>query len=103
MYRKVEEKMPELAALCFKHRVHRLALFGSGTGSRFDPATSDLDFLVEFKPMPPAEHAESYFGLMEDLERLLKIPVDLVEPEPIRNPYFRESIEESQVVLYDAA
>jgi predicted nucleotidyltransferase len=103
MYRKVEESISELSTLCVKHGVHRLALFGSGTGNRFDPATSDLDFLVEFKSMTPAEHAESYFGLLEDLEALLKIPVDLIEPEPIRNPYFRESVEESRVVLYDAA
>ena len=53
--------------------------------------------------MIPAEHAEQYFGLMEDLERLLGRPVDLVEPGPIRNPYFLQSLEETQVLLYAAA
>ncbi len=38
----------ELAAICLRHNVRRLDLFGSAVGSDFDPATSDLDFLVEF-------------------------------------------------------
>ena len=92
-----------LAAICAKRRVRRLALFGSATGDHFDPATSDLDFLVEFQPLPPVQHADKYFGLMEDLQQLFGMPVDLVELSPIRNPYFRQAIEETEMVLYDAA
>jgi hypothetical protein len=103
VYRAVEEKKTELIRLCVAHRVQRLALFGSATTDRFDPAASDLDFLVEFRPLPPAEHAEHFFGLMEDLQVLFGLPIDLVEPAPIRNPYFLEAIEESRVDLYDAA
>jgi uncharacterized protein len=53
--------------------------------------------------MLPAHHADSYFGLMEDLQRLFGMPIDLVEPGSIRNPYFRQAIAETQVSLYDAA
>jgi len=31
------------------------------------------------------------------------VPVELVEPGPIRNPYFRQAIEKTQVQLYVAA
>lgn len=103
MYAAIEEKKEKLRSLCRMHRVQRLALFGSATTSRFDPAVSDLDFLVEFQPMPPGERARHYFGLMEDLEALFGIKVDLVEKAPIRNPYFRQAIEESRVDLFDAA
>ena len=99
----IKTKKAELAEICSKRRVKRLALFGSATRDDFDPQSSDLDFLVEFLPMPPAQHADSYFGLQEDLERLFSMPVDLVESPPIRNPYFREAIENTQVVLYEAA
>jgi hypothetical protein len=51
----------------------------------------------------PAQHADNYFGLQEDLERLFGVPVELVEPGPIRNPYFRQAIEKTQVQLYVAA
>ncbi|MFH0810945.1 MAG: nucleotidyltransferase domain-containing protein, partial [Pseudomonadota bacterium] len=98
------DTMRHLAALCTKHRVQRLAIFGSAGGDRFDPATSDIDFLVEFlQPASPIDHADQYFGLLEDLECLLKRPVDLVELKPIRNPYFRRSVEQTRTVLYEAA
>ncbi len=98
----VQDKIAELVDICHKHSVRRLALFGSAVNERSTPAPTDLDFLVEFKPMPPAKHADNYFGLLEDLERLFGLAVDLVELEPIRNPYFREAVEETQVALYDA-
>lgn len=99
----VASRLPAVADLCAKHRVRRLALFGSGATGRFDPDSgSDLDFLAEFKPMSPKDHADSYFGLMEDLQRLLGVPVDLVETGAIRNPYFQEAVRSSEVVLFEA-
>ncbi len=99
----VGQKIEKLAGLCQKRRVSRLALFGSAAGDTFDPSRSDLDVLVEFESMPPPEHADAYFGLSEDLERLFGVRIDLVEPRAIRNPYFREAVERTQVVLYEAA
>lgn len=99
----IASRAAELAALCAQHRVARLAVFGSAANGGFDVATSDVDFLVEFAPMPPRERADSYFSLLEALERLFGAGVDLVEPEPIRNPYLRKSIERSRVVIYEAA
>jgi predicted nucleotidyltransferase len=80
-----------------------LVLFGSSARDDFDAEASDLDFLVEFEPMAPTEHADSYFGLLEDLEVLFERRIDLLEPEPIDNPYFWQSIERSRKVLYEAA
>ena len=99
----VQEKIKDLVALCKDRGVRRLALFGSAASGRFEPACNDLDFLVEFQPVRPAQHADNYFGLQEDLERLFCVPVELVEPGPIRNPYFRQAIEKTQVQLYVAA
>src|SRR5271157_961904 len=99
----VQEKIKDLATLCNNRGVRRLALFGSAASGGFDAVTSDLDFLVEFKPVRPAQHADNYFGLQEDLERLFGMPVELVEPGPIRNPYFRQAIEKTQVQIYVAA
>ncbi len=79
----IQEKIEALRDLCLKHRVERLDLFGSANRDDFDPATSDLDFLVEFEPIPPAEHADSFFGLLEDLEHLFGRRIDLLEPEPM--------------------
>ncbi len=99
----VQEKAAEVAEICKRRSVRRLALFGSAASGSFDPTSSDFDFLVELHPTTPAQHAENYFGLQEDLERLFGVPVDLVESGPIRNPYFRQAIEKTQVLLYAAA
>ena len=99
----VADRLVALGALAEKHRVRRLYLFGSALSDAFDPSSSDLDFLVEFKAMPAGGRADSYFGLLEDLEMLLGRPIDLVEPDAIRNPYFREEIEKTKRPLYEAA
>ena len=99
----IEARLEPLRQLCEKHRVARLDLFGSATGGDFDPERSDFDFLVEFQPMSHEEHADAFFGLLEDLERLLGRRVDLLEPGPIRNPYLKRSIEASRRALYAAA
>ena len=103
MHSIVQDNIEALRELAVKHRVERLDLFGSAVGGDFDPETSDLDFLVTFEPMPPVEHANSFFGLLEDLQRLFRRRIDLLEPEPIENPYIRESIALSRKVLYEAA
>ena len=103
MQREIERRIDQLRQLCEKHRVARLDLFGSATGDDFDPERSDFDFLVEFQPMSYEEHADAFFGLFEDLQRLLGREVDLLEPGPIRNPYLRSSIEKSRKALYAAA
>ena len=99
----VTDKQSQLQELCARHRVRRLALFGSAATGGFEPERSDLDFVVEFEPMLPREHADAFFGLLESLEHLFGRPIDLIEYEPVRNPYFRRELEQTQVVLYEAA
>ncbi len=103
MYPIVQQKLQALRDLCVKHRVERLDLFGSAARDDFDAETSDLDFLVEFVPMPPTEHADSFFGLLADLEGLFDRSIDLLEREPIENPYLWQSIVRSRRALYEAA
>ena len=91
-----------LAHLCRDYRVQRLELFGSAVHGAFDPQHSDLDFLVEFEPMPAGDYATLFFGFKEALETLFGLPVDLVVPSAIHNPYFRQSIERSKALLYAA-
>lgn len=98
----LDGKRDELAALCRRHRVRRLAVFGSALGAEFQPGRSDVDLLVEFEPMPAAEHARAYFGLAAALEDLLGAPVDLAEASAIHNPYIRREILETQQAIYAA-
>lgn len=92
----------ELAQLCRKFHIRRLELFGSAVGGGFNPECSDLDFLVEFESLPEGGYADTFFGFKQALESLFGIPVDLVVPSAIRNPYFRQSIEKHKALLYAA-
>jgi len=99
----IREKIGEIAHIAARRRVKRLGVFGSATGERFDPAASDIDFVVEFEPMTPVEHAEAYFGLAGDLAEVFGREIDLVELSAIRNPIFRESVEETCRDVYAVA
>jgi len=98
----IKKKRAQLIDLCRLFKVKRLELFGSATGDHFDPTKSDLDFLVEFEPSAPAEHARRYFGLLASLRDTFGRKVDLVEIRAVRNPYFKEDIESTKVVIYGA-
>ena len=98
----VAERAADIERLCGRHHVSRLALFGSAATGRHRSGKSDFDFVVEFPPLPPGVYADSYFGLMEDLERLLGGPVELVVGSAIRNPFFRRSVEQTSTLLYEA-
>jgi predicted nucleotidyltransferase len=102
MDREISEKREQVAELCRQYHVRRLALFGSAVRDDFDPQRSDLDFVVEFEARQPGEYAKAYFGLLAALEQLFGRHVDLVEPDAVRNPYFRRAIEARQETLYAA-
>lgn len=92
----------ELEDLCRRYHVRHLALFGSAVTGEFDQGRSDLDFLVEFQLLSPAEHADAYFGLLLALEDLFRRQIDLVEEGASQNPYFVRAVEQSKALLYAA-
>jgi predicted nucleotidyltransferase len=78
-----------------------LDVFGSAaTGHGFDPDRSDLDLLVDFEPLPPAEYADAWFGLREALEKLVRRPVDLLTEAALENPHLRRRIEMERQPLF---
>ena len=88
-------------ALCHRHHVRRLELFGSAATGSAGP-DSDLDMLVDFSPMAGGQYAEHFFALKSDLEELLNRPVDLVVLRAVSNPFFLQGIEPSRQLLYAA-
>ena len=102
MIQQLEDQRVAIEDLCRQFAVRRLEAFGSAVLGSFDPATSDVDFLVEFDETAPIGRADAYFGLQEGLQRLLGRNVDLVVISAVRNPYFLEHIERSRTLLYAA-
>jgi hypothetical protein len=46
---------------------------------------------------------DNFFALLEELRKLFKRPVDLVEPGGLRNPYFIDSVNRTRKRIYDAS
>jgi predicted nucleotidyltransferase len=98
----LQANLEEIARLCSRYQVRRLAAFGSILRGDFDPLRSDADFLVEFEPVPVAVRMQNYLALREALASLLSRPVDLIEDGAIRNPYILQNVAQQQRVLYAA-
>lgn len=98
----LEDRKPEIAALCERLGVERLEVFGSGTRVDFDPGESDLDFVVRFSHPRNRGYADRYLALAEALEQLFRRRVDLLTERSLRNPIFRRTIASDRRVLYGA-
>lgn len=94
----IEVPEVEIADLCRRNGIRKLALFGSVLTDRFS-AASDIDVLVEFQPR---EHV-GFFRLADletELSRLragrkvdLRTPMDL-------SRHFREDVVRNALVVY---
>lgn len=90
-----------IRSACERNGVARLRVFGSVLTDRFDPETSDIDFLVVFQP-ERENLFNDYFDLKSDLERILGRGVDLVMERSVRNPFFKASAFASAQDIYAA-
>lgn len=100
-YPALEPYLDELITLCEINGVTKLYAFGSVVSSRFDPASSDIDLLVELMEMPPVERGETLIRLWDALEDLFQRKVDLLTEQSIKNPYFKKNIENTKKLIYD--
>ncbi len=101
MISEINYRIKDVEQLCILYRVPRLDLFGPAVAGRHNPKESDLDFVVEFQPLPAGEYADTYFGLLESLEQLFDCPVDLIIGSAIKNPYFLQSVEKTRTAVYE--
>jgi len=98
----LRRRLPRVLAALHAAGVERAVLFGSATQGGTGAAPRDLDVLVRLGG-PLEGRATRFFELRRELERASGLPVDLVEEEAVANPYLREEIERTGVVILEAA
>ena len=100
--RKVRIDVPNdhLVHFCQRHRIRKLAFFGSVLRDDFGPE-SDVDVLVEFEPGSRMGLIR-LAGLEIELGQILGRKVDLNTPGFL-SEYYRETILAQAEVLYEAA
>jgi predicted nucleotidyltransferase len=65
----IAEKREEIAELCRKHHVKRLAIFGSAVRDDFDPSRSDVDVVIDFYEITPELYFDNKTALFTSLEQ----------------------------------
>lgn len=90
-----------LSGPCRRRPVRSLRVFGSVARANANPS-SDLDLLVEFEELPPAEYASHYFGLLHELQDAVGTRVDLLTPGSVTRPSLKKNILEESIVVYEA-
>ena len=98
----LEQAKPRVDRLCRELAVDELRLFGSAASGAFDPVSSDVDLVVDFRDHDKPGISDRYFSLAEGLEEIFERPVDLVTTRAIKNPYFRHIVEETSRLIYAA-
>jgi predicted nucleotidyltransferase len=87
-------------ALCEKHHIRRLSLFGSVLRDDFR-SDSDVDVLVEFEPGTRVTYLD-LASIQLELSDLMGRSVDLGMPHTL-SPYIRQRVLDQARVIYERA
>lgn len=99
----IAKELEEFKAVCAKHSVKNLYIFGSSVTDNFDINTSDIDLLVEIDDTNPIERGEKLMSLWDSFEDFFHRKVDLLTVSSIRNPFLQKSIDATKVLIYDGS
>lgn len=97
---RLQKYQAAIVKLCKAHKVKSLYAFGSVLSDNFN-AESDIDLIVDFASMDVEDYADNYFDFKFSLQELFKRPVDLLEEQAIKNPYFREIVNRKRQLISD--
>lgn len=99
--KEIQARLDEFAAICKKHKVEQLFVFGSAVKGPIDEKNSDIDFLVQIDQKDPIERGECLMNLWNELESFFHCEVDLLTKSSIENPVLKQNIDQTKVLLYD--
>lgn len=96
----INDNIQKIFALCKMYKVNKLYAFGSVLTPRFND-DSDVDILVDFNSeIDHNNYADNFFDFYHALKALFGRDVDLVDETSVRNPYFKEELEETKRLIY---
>ncbi len=97
----IELNIHKIIEICRRFHVRKLWVFGSILTPRFNE-NSDVDLCVDFdrSQIDLLDYADNFFDFMYALEELFGRKVDITEESAVRNPYFREELNETRKLIY---
>ena len=99
--RLIELNIAKIIDACRRFHVKKLWVFGSILTSRFNEQ-SDVDICVDFdkNKIKQPDYADNFFDFQYALEAILGRKIDLTEDSAIRNPYFRQELNNTRHLIY---
>jgi len=95
----LQQYISKIEELCKIYNVKQLYAFGSVLTDKFN-SDSDIDLIVNFNKIPLENHADNYFDFKFLLQDMFNRPVDLLEEQAIKNPYFIQNINKKKQLIY---
>lgn len=97
----IERHIDMIKEICRRFHVRKLWVFGSILTPQFNES-SDVDLCVDFDwdNIPLLDSANNFFGFQEALEILLGRKIDITDDSAVRNPYFRQELNETRLLIY---
>ena len=92
-----------IEALCARHGVRELSLFGSAIREDFDATSSDIDVIASFGPPIGESLARQYFDFKQGLEEIFARSVDVVELDAMPDTRLKRRIQQSRRVIFSVA
>ncbi|MFN5360618.1 MAG: nucleotidyltransferase family protein [Bacteroidota bacterium] len=89
----------QINELCVNHKVKSLYAFGSVLTDHFNNK-SDIDLIVDFNEIDLLDYADNYFDLKFSLQEIFNRSVDLLEERAIKNPYFKQALNQKKELVY---
>jgi hypothetical protein len=104
MHSLIADNKEVIFKMCEDNHVEQLYLFGSVLDPDRFSEQSDIDILVTFnlEGMNVEDYADYYFNLLFGLEELLGREIDLTTERSIKNPFFKEEVEDTKVILFNS-
>jgi predicted nucleotidyltransferase len=99
----IAERENVFSDVCKAHNVKYIYAFGSAISNRFDKSKSDIDLLVEIEDSDPIERGDKLMSLWDIFEDFFQRKVDLLTEKSINNPFLRQSIDSSKILIYDGS
>ena len=75
--------------------------FGSAITEKFDTQKSDIDLIVEVDEVDPVKRGNYLISLWDNFELFFHRKVDLLTESSIKNPYLKNNIESTKILIYD--
>lgn len=95
----IELNIDKIIALCQKHKVAKLWVFGSILTPHFNE-DSDVDFSVIFHYDQIQDLFLTFFDFIEEMQMVLGRKIDLVDETAVKNYYFKKELNRTKRLIY---